>query len=112
MPNRLVAGRQRIHDANDGTAEAPIKLTGTYTFTDLALRNVQIAEHKKSYALLSDRWERSKPPTVDNMILVTGKEAGEHDVGGVEALEARDSQLYGRIISKLAEVSASFGILP
>jgi len=62
--------------------------------------------------MLSGRWERNKSPTADNLILVTGKEAEEHDVDGVEALEARDSQLFQRIVSTLAEVSASFGTLP
>ena len=62
------------------------------------------------YALLCDRWEKSRPATVDNLILVTGGEAEEHDAGGVDVLKLRDPELYARITSVLALVSESFGV--
>ncbi len=60
--------------------------------------------------ILSGRWDRSKSPTVDNLVLVTGEEADEHDANGVETLASRNTALFKKIISKLAEVSEAFGI--
>lgn len=54
------------------------------------------------------RWDRRKPPTVDNLVLLTDEEAEAHDTlpDGLEALQQQEPEFVARVEQLLDHVRA------
>jgi hypothetical protein len=52
------------------------------------------------------RWDRSKPPTVDNLVLLTSDEAEAHDAVGLEQLRQQEPEFVLRVEQLLDHVRA------
>jgi hypothetical protein len=52
------------------------------------------------------RWDRSKPPTVDNLVLLTAEEAEVHDVTGLEPLHQQEPDFVKHVERLLDQVRA------
>jgi hypothetical protein len=52
------------------------------------------------------RWDRSKPPTVDNLVLLTGEEAEAHDATGLEQLQQQEPEFVAQVERLLDHVRA------
>lgn len=52
------------------------------------------------------RWDGSKPPTVDNLVLLTSDEAEVHDAAGLEQLRQQEPEFVSRVEQLLDHVRA------
>lgn len=52
------------------------------------------------------RWDRSKPPTVDNLVLLTSEEADVHDATGLEQLQQQEPEFVAQVERLLDHVRA------
>lgn len=52
------------------------------------------------------RWDRSKPPTVDNLVLLTSEEADAHDAVGLVQLQQQEPDFVSQVEKLLDHVRA------
>jgi hypothetical protein len=53
------------------------------------------------------RWDRTKPPTVDNLVLLTDEEAEAHDaLPGLQVLQQQEPEFVARVEQLLDHVRA------
>ncbi len=63
-----------------------------------------IERTKCAGANLITRWDRQKAATVDNLVLLTFGEAGQHEDADLKALARSDPQFCAHVTNRLAKV--------
>lgn len=52
------------------------------------------------------RWDRSKPPTLDNLVLLSSEEAEQHDATGLQQLQQQEPEFVAKVERLLDQVRA------
>ncbi|XP_068659175.1 tRNA threonylcarbamoyladenosine dehydratase isoform X2 [Aristolochia californica] len=60
--------------------------------------------------LMLVRWDQAKPASVSNLILLTFKEAEEHELTTPDAIREKEPKLYARVKSVLKRAELDFGL--
>ncbi|XP_009370076.2 tRNA threonylcarbamoyladenosine dehydratase isoform X2 [Pyrus x bretschneideri] len=60
--------------------------------------------------LMLVRWDREKPASVSNLILLKFKEADEHESTTLEDIKERESEFFDRVTSVLKRAELEFGL--
>ena len=63
-------------------------------------------------ACLVRRWDARKGPTVDNLLLLTGPEAEQHEESTLEEIKASEPEFVAKVEGVLAQVRTAFGLDP
>ena len=58
----------------------------------------------------SCRWDKERPATVDNLVLLTFDEAEAHETSDLENTQRNDSQFYERVMSVRRQIHFDLGI--
>lgn len=75
---------------------------------NLALRIRGLLLQEKSET--SCRWDKDRPATVDNVVLLTFDEAEAHENSELEAVQQNDSLFYERVMSVRRQIHFDLGI--
>ncbi|TQD79853.1 hypothetical protein C1H46_034567 [Malus baccata] len=60
--------------------------------------------------LMLVRWDREKPASVSNLILLKFKEADEHESITLEDIKEREAEFFDRVTSVLKRAELEFGL--
>ncbi|KAL1540743.1 tRNA threonylcarbamoyladenosine dehydratase [Salvia divinorum] len=60
--------------------------------------------------LMLTRWDRTKPASVSNLVLLKFKEADEHEVRSLEDIKEQEPEFFARVTSVLKRAELDFGI--
>ncbi|GFY87635.1 NAD(P)-binding Rossmann-fold superfamily protein [Actinidia rufa] len=55
------------------------------------------------------RWDREKPASISNLILLRFKEADEHELRTLEDVKDKEPEFFARVTSVLKRAEADFG---
>ncbi|RAL53022.1 hypothetical protein DM860_016257 [Cuscuta australis] len=78
---------------------------------DLTARDVGRAMWRSINELMLVRWDRTKPASVSNLILLRFNEAEEHELKTVEEIKEREPQFFDRVVSVLKGAELEFGVI-
>ena len=57
------------------------------------------------------RWDKRRPATVDNLVLLTFDEAGTHDDTDLDAVKSTDLEFFERVTAALGRVMQDLGCI-
>jgi hypothetical protein len=57
---------------------------------------------------MSYRWDHSRPPSIDNLVLLTFDEAEEHEATTLEEIAAKEPEFFALVTTVLHRAATEF----